>query len=73
MTGRKISDHPDAYTDGSKIIVRNGVASAYVENRLMSIVRPPWEAVGWQVDWYGDYVIMTRGKTESQFKKELGI
>ena len=70
----KLSDHPDAYTDGRKIFVRNGVASAYVQNRLMSIVRPLWESIGWQVDWYEEgYVILTRGKTESQFKKELGL
>jgi len=69
----QLSDHPDAYAIGNKIIVRNGSASAYVENRLMSIVRPLWESIGWQVDWYGDYVIMTRGKTESQFKKDLGL
>lgn len=69
----KISDHPDARVEGSRIILNNGLAAAYVGNNLMVRARPAWEAIGWQVDWYGDYVIMTRGKTESQFKKELGL
>lgn len=69
----KLSDHPDAYVDGSKIIIRNGVGATYVEGRLMVLARPVLEALGYQVDWMGDYIVVTKGKTESQFRKELNL
>lgn len=69
----QLSEHPDAYVEGNKIIVRNGVAAAYVENRLMTIVRPAWEAIGWEVNWFGDYVVLKKGKSESRLRKDLGL
>lgn len=69
----KLPTEYGAKVEGHKIVITDGDAVSLVNNRTMLIARPPWEAIGWTVDYTSDYVRIYKGKDSPQFRKELGL
>ena len=69
----KLPTEYGAKVEGQKIVITDGSAVALVDNRTMLIARPPWEAIGWTVEYTSDYVRIYKGKDNPLFRKELGL
>jgi len=76
-TDCKTLDFPDGSgaiaDDRGKITITKGKAITFLEERSMVCINPIISAIGWTLEYYGDYFIMTKGKTEGKLRKELGL
>ena len=71
--GVKLETEYGARVISHRIEVTDGKAVALVDKRTMIIVRPLWEAIGWHVEYTSDYVRIYKDKSESDFRRELGL
>jgi len=76
-TNCKTLDFPVGYgavaDKNGRITITEGQAITFLENRSMVCINPMISAIGWTLEYFGDYFIMTKGKTEGRLRKELGL